>query len=356
MFKAVDTEPGEKLVFNDAEYTKETLDKAVQLEFNKLAGSHKAWRENRDLIFNLLEETVDHVFPKRVVDSLNQFAEVKTVGHGEKIVFTRKEGRVRGRNFVTQVAHAGLYEVFKLDRSVFDMPVTAMGGAVLVSIEEVLEGRVDLNELVQIITEGYEEAVYREILRQMVALNSNSVLPANNVRSANGWDPMAFTSLLGISRAYGTPTIFCSENFAASMIPHAGMATESQKQELVDKGFIGRFNGANVVVIPHSFYNTSNEADAVTLPLGLAWILPSGTGLDQKPVKIAFEGDTLAKPIENDDWSKEIHFYKKMGVMLMTNPGMCVYENTALSEWPEVSGPIITFPQGETEAKFTRLV
>ena len=333
MFQAADIQTGESIEFSDKSYDSHTLNEALREEMNSLMGNggHR-FTANRELVYALLSEVVDDLLPKRVFDSMNRFAEIKNVADGDKVTFKRRKGNIRGRNFVTQVAHAGLYEVFRLDREVFDMPTTAYGAAVGLDLEEFLEGRIDFAELIQCITEGYEEILYKEILRHMVALNSNTILPANNIYSVAGWSPRRFAALLGISSAYATPTIFTSYVVAAEMIPE---------------------EGANIVVLPHSFYNETNEAEAVTLPLGMAWILPD---VDNKPVKIAFEGGMQTKEVDLDDWSKEMHFYKKMGTMLMANPAICIYENTALNEWPVVNGPIIKETAGNVTPTYTRLV
>lgn len=340
--------------FNDATFSNEQLNKALHDQFKLLAPNRHGYEDNKKLIFRLLEETVDELLPKRVFDSLNSFAEIKTVANGEKITFNKPKGHVRGRNFVTQVSPAGLYEVFKLDREVFDMPTTAYGAAVMISFEEYLEGRIDFPELIQIITEGYEEVIYKQILRHMVALKSDTLIPANNVRSVAGWDPRGFANLLGISSAYDTPTIFTSFLFASEILPEGNMMTTGQKEEYARSGRLATYKGVNVVVLPHSFYNESNEASAVTLPLGMAWILPASKN---KPVKIAFEGETYTKEVENDDWSKEIHFYKKIGTAVFANPAICIYENTALNNWPAGGGIIITDPTDlNVVPTYTRLV
>lgn len=354
MFKAADVKPGTAIEFSDKKYNAETLNEALRTEMNSLmANGGSRFTANRELVYALLSEVVDDLLPKRVFDSMNRFAEIKNVANGDKVTFKRRKGRVRGRNFVTQVAPAGLYEVFRLDREVFDMPTTAYGAAVGLDVEEFLEGRIDFAELIQCITEGYEEILYKEILRHMVALNSNTVLPANNIYSVAGWDPRRFASLLGISSAYATPTIFTSYVFASQMLPEGHLATEKMKEEYNRNGFIGNYKGANIVVLPHSFFDDSNSKDAVTIPLGMAWILPD---VDNKPVKIAFEGGMQTKEVELDTWSKEMHFYKKMGTMLMANPAICIYENTALNEWPVVNGPIIKETAGEVTPTYTRLV
>lgn len=354
MFKAASVNTGETLKFSDKEYTEAELNFALRTELNEVnfLGS-AADPVRKALVFRLIQETVDKVLPKRVFDALDRFAEIRTVKNGEKVTFTQRVGQERARNFVTQVGHAGLYEVFKLDRRVFDIGTNAYGAAVMISFEEYLEGRIDFSELIQCVTEGYEVVIYKEILRQMVALNSQTLLPANNIRKEAGWDPRGFASLLGIASVYDKPTIFCSYIFAAEILPEGHLMTDAQKEQYSNQGYLGNYKGADIVVLPHSFYDTSNEAEAVTLPLGLAWILPAGK---EKPVKIVFEGETNTKEIDNDDWSKEIHFYKKIGTALFANPGICVYENTALNDWPVVKGPIIKIAKGEVTPTFTRIV
>ena len=60
-----------------------------------------------------------------------------------------------------------------------------------------------------------------------------------------------------------------------------------------------------------------------------AWIIPAGA--NSKPAYIAIEGATLTKEVENDDWSRDIQVYKKVGVGVMLTNDICVYRNTALT-------------------------
>lgn len=356
---SVASNKSDKIVFSRGDETVEfesgKLSNVLNAQFQELAKDRRAYEQNKGLIFQLLEETVDELLPHRVFDALNRFAEIKTVANGDKITFNKPKGHRRGRNFVTQVSPAGLYEVFKLDREVFDMPTTAYGAAVMISFEEYLEGRIDFPELIQIITEGYEEVIYKQILRHMVSLKSNTVIPANNIRTENGWNPRAFANLLAISQAYDTPTIFTSFVFASEILPDQHMMTPGQREEYARAGYLGSYKGVNVVVLPHSFYDESNETDALTLPMGMAWILPASKN---KPVKIAFEGETYTKEIDNDDWSKEIHFYKKIGTAVFGNPGITIYENTELNTFPADGGYVVRIPNDGSDITptYTRLV
>lgn len=346
----------QELTFSDKTYSKYEINEALRSELNELLNvpSNSQFRHNRELAFSLIAEVVDDVLPKRISDALNQFAEVKQVDFGDKVVFTKRMGRVRGRNFVTRVSPAGLYETFKMDTEVIDLPMKAMGSAVRIDLTEFLEGRVQFEELIAIITEGMEDCVYRELLEALMSLKSGSVLPANNVREVNGFDAHQMTALISISRAYGNPTIFTSEAFAQQMLPNVAMATEAQKNEWADKGFLGSFNGAKVVTLPQSFWNTTNTTEAATLPQGMCWVIP--TDLD-KPVKVGFEGTMQTKEIEADDWSSQTHFFKKMSVAVMANPGICVYHATNLDSWYEAKGGRLVEPKDqEIVPTYSRLV
>ena len=70
--------------------TYEALDETLRREFNELAGDHAKYRENKNLIFSIIEEVMDDVLPKKVEEQYKQFAEVKNFAQGDKPIFRRK--------------------------------------------------------------------------------------------------------------------------------------------------------------------------------------------------------------------------------------------------------------------------
>ena len=58
-----------------------------------------------------------------------------------------------------------------------------------------------------------------------------------------------------------------------------------------------------------------------------AYIFPS----DIKPVKLAFEGQTVIDEFKNADRSREIQAYKKFGIATFATNAMCVYRNETLT-------------------------
>ena len=315
--------------FNDQSLSYEALNETLRQELNELAGTYSLYRENKNLIFAIIEETLDEVLPKKVTEQYQQFAEVKTFGQGDKPIFRRKLGsNKRAKQFITRVGLAGIYEVFKLSKAeeAFEVRTSAIGGAAQIGFEEFLDGRVDFAEVTKIIMEGMDELIYKEVAAALKA-SINQLPPANRAAVA-GFDEAAFDKLITIASAYGEPTIYCTYEFAVQMIPQeAWRYTEAMKDELWRTGRLASYKGKKVVILEQGFEDETNSRKVIDP--GYAWIIP--TGADSKPVKIAFEGQTIVDEFDNPgDRSRDMHVYKKVGVVAMLANNICAYVDTAL--------------------------
>ena len=315
--------------FDNKSLSYEALNETLRQELNELAGTYSLYRRNKDLIFSLIEQTLDDVLPKRVVEQYSQFAEVKTFNQGDKPIFTRRlTSNKRAKQFVTRVGLAGIYEVFKLSNNQerFEVRTSAIGGAAQIGFEEFLDGRVDFSEVIKIVLEGMDELIYKEVAQALKA-SVNQLPPANRV-ATNGFDEKAFDRLITIAAAYGTPTIYCTYEFAVKMIPQeAWRYTEAMKDELWKNGRLAQYKQWKVVILEQGFEDETNERKVIDP--GYVWIIP--TGADGKPVKIAFEGDTIVDEFSNHgDRSREIQVYKKVGVVAMLANNICCYCDTEL--------------------------
>ena len=315
--------------FNGKTLSYEAMNETLRAELNELAGNYSLYRENRNLIFSMIEETLDEVLPKKVIQQCDQFAEVKTFAQGDKPVFRRPlSQRNRAKQFVTRVGLAGMYEVFKLgpaENESFEVRTSAIGGAAQIGFEEFLDGRVDFAEVTKIIMDGMDELIYKEVAAALKA-SINQLPPANRVAAA-GFDEAAMDRLIMIAAAYGTPTIYCTYEFAVRMIPQeAWRYTEAMKTELWNTGRLASYKGTKVVILEQGFEDETNTRKVIDP--GYAWIIP--TGADGKPVKIAFEGGTIVDEYTNYDRSREIQVYKKVGVVCMLANNICAYCDTSL--------------------------
>lgn len=315
--------------FNGESFSYEALNETLRRELKEYAGDYAQYRENKNLIFSLIEQTMDDILPKKVTKQYEQFAEVKTFAQGDKPIFRRQlTSNKRAKQFITRVGLAGHYEVFKLGKNEesFEVPTSAIGGAAQIGFEEFLDGRVDFAEVTKIVMEGMDDLIYEEI-GAALASSINQLPPANRVVTA-GFDEAAFDKLLTIAAAYGEPTIYCTYEFAVKLVPtNAWQYTEAMKDELWRTGRLASYKGKKVVILEQGFVDETNSTKVIDP--GYCWIIPSGA--NTKPVKIAFEGNTLVDERPNNyDWSREIQVYKKVGVVCMMTNDICSYVDTSL--------------------------
>lgn len=314
--------------FGDNNYTYSEMNEALRAEFKALAPNYRQYRINQNTIFSLMEETIEEVFPQKVMEQYSQFADIRTFAQGDKPIFTQKittASRRRAHQFIGKVGLAGLYEVFKLDGRSYEVTTNAQGGAAQIGFEEFLDGRVDFADVLDITMEGLDKCIYQEIEAQLIgAIHS---IPAANFETNNGFIENQMDRLLSIADSYGQSTIYCTFEFAATMWPSDARMSDGMKdQRWIGNGYVSTYKGHKVVILPQSYDDENNTIK--TINPAYAYIIPTGA---EKPVKIAFEGGTLVDEYVNYDRSREIQIYKKVGVRAIFSNAICVYENTALT-------------------------
>ena len=313
--------------FGEEKFSYEDLNETLRKELREIAGTYSLYRENKNLIFSLIEETIDDVLPRKVLEQYGQFAEIKTFNQGDRAVFTQRitaSSKRRAKQFITKVGLAGVYEVFKLDGKSYEIPTSAYGGAAQIGFEEFLDGRVDIADVYEIIMEGLDECVYLEIERALKGA-VEKLQPANHT-TQTGFVESEMDKLLSIADSYGQSTIYCTYEFAATMVPAEGWRSNDMKDQMWNNGYLANYKGHNVVVLNQSYEDETNTKKVIDP--SYAWIIPGGA---DKPVKIAFEGQAIVREFENRDYSREIQVYKKMGVGAIITNNICVYHNSSLT-------------------------
>lgn len=302
---------------------------ALQKEFSELCKDYRTYRENKNTIFRLIEETIDEVLPAKVEQQYMLFAEVKTLPQGDKAIFRRRiteASKKRAKGFVTKVGLAGRYETFMLDGQEIEVQMSAIGSACRIGFEEFLDGRIQFSDLTDIILEGMDEYIYKEIAKALESAVAS--LPTPNKADFAGFDETTMDELLAIADSYGKSTIYCTFEFAATMKPAEGWASSEIKNDLWRKGWLGDYKGHTVVILPQSMVDETNTMKIIDP--AQAYIIPTGT---DKPVKLVFEGPTCVRETnENDDWSRDLQTYKKFGIATFLNHWMCSYRNTNLKK------------------------
>ena len=315
-------------------FSVENVNDAFADGLRELAGTYNQFMKNRYDIYDIIIESIDEILPKDVTNALGAFAEVKTVGQGQKAMFKRSLGRARAKKFLTQVGLSGVYETFRLDSDTFEVAAHAVGGGATVDFERMLDGAESLPEVVGIVTEGLTNAVYVEVQKALVA--ALSVMPSTN-KYSGAWDASEMVKLMNVVRAYGSPVIFAAPEFIAAMGPDAivpvisgaaqGIYSPKDIESIHDTGFIKVFRGAPIVEIPQSFVDQTNKETYVNPRL--AYIMPAG---QEKVVKVVLEGATQIRDHENKDNSMEVYAWKKMGCAILHHNNWCIYWNSSIAD------------------------
>ena len=224
--------------FGEDKLSYSAMNETLRKELQEIAGTYSLYRENKNQVFSLIEQTIDDVLPQKVMDQYAQFAEIKTFAQGDKPIFTQKitqAAKRRAKQFIGKVGLAGLYEVFKLDSKSYEVDTNAIGGAAAIGFEEFLDGRVNFADVLDIVMEGLDECIYMEIEKQLIGAVSN-VQTANKV-SVNTFDEKEMDRLIQIADSYGAKSdIYCTYEFAATMVPSEGWISNEMKNDKWNNG------------------------------------------------------------------------------------------------------------------------
>ena len=318
-----------------AEFSVNSVDAAVADGFKNLTGSINNFMKNRYDIYDIIIENADEIVPGKVMDAMSSFAEVIQLANGEKKLFKRGGlGRNRAKKFLTQVGLNGLYETFRLDEETFTLAVKAIGGAVSIDFERMMDGAETLSEFMDVLTEAQVDGIYGEVQKALMAAVENTAMPSAN-KVAGGYAASDLLALVNTVKVYGgSATIFASPEFIAAMGPDAIVPAVNGAQAIyhpddIDAihtlGRIKLFRGTPVVELRQSFLDETNTQ--VMIHPQFAYVLPSGK---EKVVKIAMEGGTQMYDVVNPDQSIEIHTYRKIGVGILAFNNWGVYKNTGI--------------------------
>lgn len=320
-----------------ANYSLQDAKLALQKELGPLTNTAPLYHKNKYDIFELMQQEIDDILPKRVIDIMGRFANVTSVGQGQRVTYKRKVGKHRAKAFITHVGLSGVYESFRLDTVTFEIYAKAIGGAARLDWERFLDGQESLDDYFEVILDGLEDAIYIEVQRALKAAMDS--MPAANKRILNTFDPTEMKKLISTVRAYSeNVVVFAPPEFVAEMDPTLLSATstpnvhQADLDDLRTKGYIGMFFGAPVVILPQSFVDENNAKKVIDTQM--AYIFPAGA---EKVVHIVLEGVTQIDDFKGRDRSLEIEAYKKFGVVILNHNNWAIYQNEGIPQEADLS-------------------
>ena len=315
-------------VVDNVTYTSEEKNDALRDAFKELIpdgkNRYKSFRKNQIEIFELIEETVDIIMPKKVDEAYGGFVEYQGLAQGQKPKFKVKKGKRGLLNIITKVGLGGVLERTRLDVGYLTMNIEAYGGAVYVEFERFLDGVVDFTDMTNAIIDGIIEKINIQIQTTLIAEYSD--LATTMKVTANAFIATDMTTLIQNCTSYGDKVvIFCTPTFAGTIMESEGFISDKDKDDLRDFGRVGKFRGADIIVLPNAFTDETNATKVLNDEY--AFIIPTN---EEKIVKCCFEGETIMKETENSDDSLEFKVYRKFGLAIVHSNYFCIYRNVSL--------------------------
>ena len=295
--------------------------------------SRTKYRRNKIELFELLEQNLEEVLPQNIQSALDMFCEIIRVPQGSRLEFRVVRGKQRGRQFVTRATESGNYETFRLDRDRFDVYPQAIGGAGYVDFERYLDGVENMTDIYEIIQQGIVDRIFEMVQECLLSAWKNTGFPANNKVIAANFDPAAMVKLCNVVAAYGAPVIYCTPEFAAEMVNAIvyNNTTKISDQDMIDvreRGYVGRFRGFPVVVMPQSYTDEKNEK--LVMNPSFAYVIPAGK---EKLIKLGFEGSPYFREWDDHEGDNSIVLqgYLKVGVGMVGTPNYWgIYYNAGI--------------------------
>ena len=293
----------------------------------------KYLRKNKAVLFEIIEAVADIVVPNKVLEQFSQFADVQRKNYGEKISFTVRTGKFRGKKFVTRAGDKGIYKTFSLDSKDIVMSPRVHAGAARLEIQDFLLGRITMAELMDVLVEALSEVINKEIQAALQASFNAPERPAANKHTAAGFVMDKFDALINTVFAYGdSVTIYAPRAFAQNLYNLPGWAGSANPATALqdyndyrEMGYVGRYKGADVVILKQSFADDANAEELVSNQF--AYIMPMGK---EKPVKIALEGGTYVREYEDAVGSMEVSIEQMMDVAVIAHNFWAIYQDTSL--------------------------
>lgn len=316
-----------------SEFTAADLENSLREQLSAFQ-DYKYLRKHAADLYEIIEEVANIVIPKKVLEQFGGFADIRRKGYGEKISFTVRTGKYRGKKWVTKAGDQGIYKTFTLDNRELVMQPRIYAGATRLEIEDFLLGRISMAELLDVLTEALGEKLYLEIQKALIASFSAPERPAANKYSGNGLVIEEFDKLINTVRAYGdSVNIYCTFAFASKLYNAPGWASvvspkisTRDLEDIRNQGYVGMYKGCNVIVLNQSFSDDTNTETLVDD--SYAYIMPAGA---EKPVKVAFEGPTYVRNFTDAVLSQEISLEQMFDVAVLSHNYWAIYRDESLA-------------------------
>jgi len=288
---------------------------------------------NKYEIAQIVGYVVDYILGEKLT-YLERFADVKSVGFGEKAQFKTKLSGIKA--FIQ--AKSSTTERSKIAHSYTTLTTNEVSARPVINFLKLASGEQTVEEVVSDAVEQMEQAMLMYI--ENICYTAFSGYSSPNYDSGSGIVTSTLNPLINAMARFGKPAIFGDMNIISKLAGATGFTVASStyqfSPDIINEqnanGFIGTYNGADVIKIANQYKDeTSLDSTNLVLKQDILYIVPAGNA-DMRPLKVAFEGDVRAYEQQNiDDETWEMVLRKNFGVGIIGSQKlMAVYEDSTL--------------------------
>lgn len=298
-------------VSTDDRYTAEERQEGLR---NYLRELGKDFEGNKGKIFSVINETANEILPNKVREIMNTFADFKSVDDGQTIRYRVKNGKIKAHI----MAIGGVAERQRVDHGWVTITSTNVQAKIYDEYDRFASGQVDWTEMMNEVINAIMESILKMVQISFEGLYKR--LPAANLHTSTSLDEKEFKKIISVVKAYGQPVIIGTPLALANIPFNTKEASEADKMDIRNKGYLGMYNGCPVVELPNSFEDKDN-----TIPVlddKNIYVLPSG---QEKVIKVCLEGGMHTRTTDGADWTTNFEAYQKVGVTILGVNNLGVY-------------------------------
>lgn len=277
----------------------------------------KDYRNNKNQIFQIIEETITEVLPERLHATIGRFAEVKMFAEGDTPSFSVRNGKITAFS----VALGGSVSRQRKSKRNITVETEAIQVKVYEELTRVRAGLVDFNELIDDALDAIEDEFYNKIYQALVGTYAN--LPAANKETDTSVDEVKLDRLIAVVASYGSPMIL-GTRMGLSALPE--IDSDEAKSDNYNQGYLGKYKGTPVVEMKNVVTDETNEE--FVLEDRYFYIIPEGK---DKIVKVAIEGDAYVRDVDGQDWTVNFETMVQNGTAVLQTNYFAIYDNSSLA-------------------------
>ena len=286
---------------------------------------------NRYQIGQLVGFAVNEILRPRT-QWMDAVADVKRVAEGDKAQFTVKREGIRA--FIQ--AKGATTARSKVTNKALTLDTVSVSARPVINFVELRNGTVQMSDLIVDAAYQMELAEYGYI--QNVLHSAATSFGSPYYGYGTGIVKATLDNMLRHwmrLSAGATPTILGDINMISALSELTGFTTATNTQQfanelIVEKnnaGFVGKYNGANVVNLINPIVD---ETDTPVFDTNYLYILPNGIDAGMRPLKVVFEGDVVSEEASNiDDKSFEVRLdqFFNAAIVYGDRPYVGIYHN-----------------------------